>query len=116
MNHKIESLRTLLLSKRGEMKKSRFKIWLRAFLLVQFSVIFSIYFFRDIAAGYFMERNFPMAVARFTSIHKLIHNIIYMYRHGLCLEAMAAGLPVMTSNRGAMAMMNSETGSTTLVR
>jgi hypothetical protein len=36
-----------------EMKKSRFKIWLRAFLLLQFSAIFGVYFFRDISAGHF---------------------------------------------------------------
>ena len=49
----IKSLLALLQSKRGEMKKSRFKIWLRAFLLVQFSFFFSILLFRDIAEGYF---------------------------------------------------------------
>lgn len=42
-----------LKSLRGEMKKSRFKIWLRAFLFIQFSALFSIYFVRDIANGYF---------------------------------------------------------------
>lgn len=47
------SLPGLLKWGRGEMKKSRFKIWLRAFLFVQFSVIFGVYFFRDISAGYF---------------------------------------------------------------
>ena len=47
------SLADLLIWLRGEMKKSRFKIWLRAFLFVQFSAIFGVYFFRDIAAGYF---------------------------------------------------------------
>jgi hypothetical protein len=35
------------------MKKSRFKIWLRAFLFIQFSAIFGVYFFRDISAGHF---------------------------------------------------------------
>lgn len=40
-------------SLRGEMKKSRFKIWMRAFLFIQFSAIFSFYFLRDIANGYF---------------------------------------------------------------
>lgn len=35
------------------MKKSRFKIWFRAFLFVQFSALFSFFFFRDIAHGYF---------------------------------------------------------------
>jgi hypothetical protein len=40
-------------SLRGEMKKSHFKIWLRAFLFVQFSALFSFYFLRDIGNGYF---------------------------------------------------------------
>ena len=35
------------------MKKSHFKIWLRAFLFILFSTIFSVYFVRDIAHGYF---------------------------------------------------------------
>jgi hypothetical protein len=47
------SLPLLLRSFRGEMKKSRFKIWLRAFLFIQFSAMFCFYFFRDIANGYF---------------------------------------------------------------
>jgi hypothetical protein len=38
---------------RAEMKKSRFKIWLRAVLFVQFAVLFAFYFDRDIADGYF---------------------------------------------------------------
>jgi hypothetical protein len=38
---------------RAEMKKSRFKIWLRAFLFVQFAVLFAFYFDRDITNGYF---------------------------------------------------------------
>ena len=48
-----KSMPSLLTWGRGEMKKSRFKIWLRAFLFIQFSAIFSIYFFRDINAGLF---------------------------------------------------------------
>lgn len=40
-------------SVRGEMKKSHFKIWLRAFLFMQFSALFGFYFLRDIAHGYF---------------------------------------------------------------
>ena len=50
---KLKNLSLYIKSLRGEMKKSRFKIWLRAFLLLQFSAMFSIYFFRDIANGYF---------------------------------------------------------------
>jgi hypothetical protein len=48
-----KSIPSLLAWGRGEMKKSRFKIWLRAFLFIQFSAIFGMYFFRDIAAGHF---------------------------------------------------------------
>ncbi len=47
------SILPFIQSLRGEMKKSRFKIWLRAFLFVQFSALFGFYFFRDIADGYF---------------------------------------------------------------
>ena len=53
MINKIKSLLALLQSKRGEIKKSRFKIWLRAFLLVQFAFFFSILLYRDIVEGYF---------------------------------------------------------------
>jgi len=53
MINKIKSLLAFLQSKRGEIKKSPFKIWLRAFLLVQFSVFFSILLSRDIANGHF---------------------------------------------------------------
>ena len=42
-----------LTSLRVEMKKSRFKIWLRAVLFVQFGVLFAFYFNRDITNGYF---------------------------------------------------------------
>ena len=44
MTQQIVSLLSYLKSLRGEMKKSRFKIWLRAFLFVQFSAIFCLYF------------------------------------------------------------------------
>jgi hypothetical protein len=53
MIQQITSLFLYLKSLRGELKKSRFKIWLRAFLFLQFSVMFSLYFFRDIGNGYF---------------------------------------------------------------
>lgn len=49
----MDKILTFLKSFRGEMKKSRFKIWLRAFLFLQFSAIFMVYFFRDIGHGYF---------------------------------------------------------------
>lgn len=47
------SLSGVIHSLRGEMKKSRFKIWLRAFLFIQFSAIFGVTFFCDISAGHF---------------------------------------------------------------
>ena len=47
------SIFLLLKSLRREMKKSRFKIWLRAALFVQFSGLFGFYLFRDIPAGHF---------------------------------------------------------------
>ena len=53
MIQQITSLFSYLKSLRGEMKKSRFKIWLRAFLFLQFSAMFSFYFFRDIGNEYF---------------------------------------------------------------
>ena len=53
MIQQVISLFSYLNSLRGEMKKSRFKIWLRAFLFLQFSAMFSFYFFRDIGNGSF---------------------------------------------------------------
>jgi hypothetical protein len=38
---------------RGEMKKSRFKIWLRAVLFFLFGSLFMFYFIRDIASHHF---------------------------------------------------------------
>lgn len=49
----VERIISLLNSFRPEMKKSRFKIWLRAALLVQFSGIFTFFLYRDISNGYF---------------------------------------------------------------
>ena len=63
MTQQITSLFSYLQSLRGEMKKSRFKIWLRAFLFFQFSAMFSFYFFRDIA-----NRIFQLGVGR-ASVH-----------------------------------------------
>ena len=53
MIQQITSLFSYIKPLRGEMKKSRFKIWLRAFLFFQFSAMFSFYFFHDIGNGYF---------------------------------------------------------------
>lgn len=46
MNRDVKAIRL-------EMKKSPYKILLRVFLLLQFSAIFSFYFFRDISNGHF---------------------------------------------------------------
>jgi predicted permease len=43
----------LFKSLRNEMKTSRYKIWLRAALFVQFCGIFGFYLFRDISNGHF---------------------------------------------------------------
>lgn len=68
----------LLRSLRGEMKKSRFKIWLRAFLFVQFSAIFMYYFFRDIANGIFSWGNVWMTIALFVPVGFLMSRIVPM--------------------------------------
>lgn len=72
------SILNFMKSMRGEMKKSRFKIWLRAFLLVQFSIIFSIYFVRDIEAGYFTWKSVAVVTAAFIPIGFLLSFIVPM--------------------------------------
>lgn len=62
------SLPPFLRSLRGEMKKSRFKIWLRAFLFVQFSALFGFYFTRDIANGHFRWEWVPLVFALFVPV------------------------------------------------
>lgn len=63
---------------RGEIKKSRFKIWLRAFLFVQFSAIFGFYFFRDIANGHFRWEWVPLAFALFVPLGFLMSRLVPM--------------------------------------
>lgn len=65
-------------SLRGEMKKSRFKIWLRAFLFIQFSVIFGLYFFRDIAHGYFTWVRVALLFVLFIPIGFLMSRLVPM--------------------------------------
>lgn len=67
-----------LKSLRGEMKKSRFKIWLRAFLLVQFSALFCVYFFRDIGRGYFSWGGVAVIFAAFVPVGFLLSLIVPM--------------------------------------
>ena len=63
---------------RGELKKSRFKIWMRAFLLVQFSVIFCIYFLRDIDNGYFTWGWIASIIVLFIPVGFLLSLIVPM--------------------------------------
>jgi hypothetical protein len=69
---------TLLKSFRGEMKKSRFKIWLRAFLFIQFSLIFSVYFFRDVGHGYFKWEWVALVFTVFIPVGFLLSLIVPM--------------------------------------
>lgn len=65
-------------SLRGEMNKSRYKIWLRAFLFVQFSAIFMLYFFRDIENGYFSWGRVALLFTLFIPIGFLLSSIVPM--------------------------------------
>jgi len=67
-----------LQSLRGKMKTSRCKIWLRAFLLVQFSLLFSIYFVRDIASGYFTWGWTVLTIFLFVPVGFLLSRIVPM--------------------------------------
>ena len=78
MKEKAISLLSFLQSKRGEMKKSRFKIWLRTFLLIQFSIIFSVYFTHDIAAGYFTWGKVAQIILLFVPVGFLMSYIVPM--------------------------------------
>lgn len=65
-------------SLRAEMKKSRFKIWLRAFLFIQFSAIFGFYFFRDIGHGYFSWGRVVLLFTLFIPVGFLMSRIVPM--------------------------------------
>lgn len=78
MTQQIISLLSYLQSLRGEMKKSRFKIWLRAFLFVQFSAMFSLYFFRDIGNGYFSWERVALLFTLFIPVGFLMSLIVPM--------------------------------------
>jgi hypothetical protein len=67
-----------LKSLRGEMQKSKFKIWLRAFLFVQFTAIFCVYFFRDINHGYFSWTQVFEVTAAFIPVGFLLSLIVPM--------------------------------------
>lgn len=74
----MDKLITFLKSLRGEMKKSHAKIWLRAFLFVQFSLLFSVYFFRDIGHGYFKWEWVALVFATFIPVGFLLSLIVPM--------------------------------------
>ncbi len=74
----MDKIFALLRSFRGELKKSRYKIWLRAFLLFQFSVMFALYFFRDIANGYFKWEWVALVCASFIPVGFLLSLIVPM--------------------------------------
>lgn len=75
---KVKSLLAYLKSFRGELKKSRYKIWLRAFLLIQFSAMFSLYFFRDIGNGYYTWTSVFVVFACFVPVGFLLSRIVPM--------------------------------------
>jgi hypothetical protein len=74
----MDKIFTFLKSFRGEMKKSRFKIWLRAFLFVQFSAVFFVYFFRDVGRGYFKWEWVALVFVSFIPIGFLLSLIVPM--------------------------------------
>ena len=78
MIHKKMPLFSYLQSLRGEMKKSHFKIWLRAFLFIQFSAMFSFYFFRDIGNGYFSWKWVALLFTLFIPVGFLMSLIVPM--------------------------------------
>ena len=61
------------------MKKSRFKIWLRAFLFVQFSIIFGVFFFQDITAEHFTWGKVAGIILLFIPIGFLMSYIVPMH-------------------------------------
>jgi len=69
---------SFLKSFRGELKKSRAKIWMRAFLFVQFSLFFSMYFVRDIGYGYFKWEWVALVFAAFIPVGFLLSLIVPM--------------------------------------
>ena len=72
------SIPAFMKSMRGELKKSRFKIWLRAFLLLQFSAIFFVYFFRDIGNGYYSWKSVALVIMAFIPIGFLLSLLVPM--------------------------------------
>lgn len=78
MIHKLVSQFTDVQSLRNEMNKSRFKIWFRAFLFVQFSLLFGFYLCRDISNGHFRWEWVPFNFAFFVPIGFFLSHIVPM--------------------------------------
>ena len=69
-----ESIKSL----RGEMKKSRFKIWLRAGLFIISGALFTFYFFRNTANGYFTWAWTALLFVVFVPVGFLLGRIVPM--------------------------------------
>jgi len=78
MIKRLQSLFQFFKSNRSELKKSRYKIWLRAFLLIQFSFIFGVYFVHDIADGYFTWQQVAQFILLFVPVGFLMSTIVPM--------------------------------------
>lgn len=87
-----QSVFTFFKSLRGEMMKSRFKIWLRTFLFVQFSALFGFHFFRDSAHGYFSWGRVALLFTLFIPVGFLMSLIVPM-KADLELRAVTISLP-----------------------
>ncbi len=78
----MDNLQTIfpasLNSLRGEMKKSRFKIWLRAFLFFLFGSLFMFYFVRDIANQHFTWEWVAILFVAFIPVGFLLSRIVPM--------------------------------------
>ena len=78
MDNKQTLIPVSLKSLRGEMKKSRFKIWLRAGLFFLFGSLFMFYFIRDIANHHFTWGWVILLFVAFIPIGFLLSRIVPM--------------------------------------
>lgn len=78
MDNLLRILPGSLKSLRGEMKKSRFKIWLRAGLFFLFGSLFVFYFIRDIANHHFTWEWVSVLFVAFIPVGFLLSRIVPM--------------------------------------
>ena len=78
MDNKQTLIPVSLKSLRGEMKKSRFKIWLRAGLFFLFGSLFMSYFIRDIANRHFTWGWVFLLFVAFVPVGLLLSRIVPM--------------------------------------